>query len=215
MNQKPLLLAITLIALLVIAGAFWYLQNRPPMAVNQPIGITEPVVETPVLAEPEEYPQHIENIPGNTDQVWYAIPELGVKLLLYRDGAEDTVYKYNLVKNTVVTVDPRTGEEEYGDVSGVVLYSKLVLKYNQTCGTPACRADGFQFGIGKVSGIYNNHPLAFGSKLIKQFKDFYLITGGSPQVVPFANEEEERKFNEAVHLPKVPPLTKMRIEVLE
>ncbi|QQR79198.1 MAG: hypothetical protein IPJ68_02900 [Candidatus Moraniibacteriota bacterium] len=46
MNQKPLLLAITLIALLVIAGAFWYLQNRPPMTVNQPV-----VKEAPIQAE--------------------------------------------------------------------------------------------------------------------------------------------------------------------
>ncbi|MGB4833663.1 MAG: hypothetical protein WBP40_01375 [Candidatus Moraniibacteriota bacterium] len=51
MNQKPLFLATALIALLVIAGAFWYLQYRPT-AMNQPIGITDPIVEPVTQTEP-------------------------------------------------------------------------------------------------------------------------------------------------------------------
>ncbi|MGB3072824.1 MAG: hypothetical protein WBB68_01030 [Candidatus Moraniibacteriota bacterium] len=46
MNQKPLFLTVALIALLVIAGAFWCIQNRPPMTVNQPV-----VKEAPIQAE--------------------------------------------------------------------------------------------------------------------------------------------------------------------
>ncbi|MGB4833938.1 MAG: hypothetical protein WBP40_02830 [Candidatus Moraniibacteriota bacterium] len=51
MHQKPLFLATALIALLVIAGAFWYLQYRPT-AMNQPIGITDPIVEPVTQTEP-------------------------------------------------------------------------------------------------------------------------------------------------------------------
>ncbi|MFZ1654429.1 MAG: hypothetical protein WAT84_01200 [Candidatus Moraniibacteriota bacterium] len=94
MNHKSLFLTVALIALLVIAGAFWCIQNRPPMTVNQP------VVETPVQVEPQAepgvnpdtYPQHIETIPGNADEVWYNIPELGIRMKLNREFAEDLVY---------------------------------------------------------------------------------------------------------------------------
>jgi hypothetical protein len=92
MNQKSLFLATTLIALLVIAGAFWYLQKRQTAMNQPPIIITEPVVEAPVQTEPEKYPQHIETIPGNTDEVWYNIPELGIRMKLNKEFAEDLVY---------------------------------------------------------------------------------------------------------------------------
>jgi hypothetical protein len=92
MNHKPFFLATTLIALLVIAGAFWYLQKRQAAMNQPPIIITEPVVEAPVQTEPEKYPQHIEAIPGNTDEVWYNIPELGIRMKLNKEFAEDLVY---------------------------------------------------------------------------------------------------------------------------
>jgi hypothetical protein len=51
MNQKPLFLAVTATALLVIGGVFCFLSLRP-VVVSQP-AVTDPVVETPVQAEPE------------------------------------------------------------------------------------------------------------------------------------------------------------------
>ncbi|MGB4833496.1 MAG: hypothetical protein WBP40_00520 [Candidatus Moraniibacteriota bacterium] len=51
MNQKPLILATAIIALLVIAGAFWYVQKRE-VVVNQPV-VADPVAEVPVQPEPE------------------------------------------------------------------------------------------------------------------------------------------------------------------
>ncbi len=216
MNQKPLFLAVALTALLVIGGAFWMMQKRQA-ATNQSV-TTDPVVETPVQAEPEQdfSPQHITPIPGS-NQVWYEIPEMGIKLLLPKEGAEDTVYKYYAIdKAVIVTTDPKTRNEEWVEnTSGVKLSSKQVLDYNQQCHSPLCGTDAFDFSIGKIPGVYQNHPLAFGSKFIKQFKDFYLITGASPQAVPFVNKEEEKRFYEAVQFPKVPPLIEMHIEVLE
>lgn len=51
MNQKSLILTTSLIALLVVAGAFWCIQKRQAV-VNQPV-VTEPVAETPVETESE------------------------------------------------------------------------------------------------------------------------------------------------------------------
>ncbi|MFA9261995.1 MAG: hypothetical protein ACEQSB_01360 [Undibacterium sp.] len=51
MNQKPLFLAVTFLALLVIGGAFWTMQKRQ-IATNQSV-TTEPAVETSVQAEPK------------------------------------------------------------------------------------------------------------------------------------------------------------------
>ncbi|QQR78063.1 MAG: hypothetical protein IPJ68_03140 [Candidatus Moraniibacteriota bacterium] len=50
MNHKPLFLATALIALLVIAGAFWMMQKR--QAVIHPPVTTEPVVEPVTQTEP-------------------------------------------------------------------------------------------------------------------------------------------------------------------
>ena len=36
--------------------------------------------------------QHIEPIPGNSDEVWYAIPEMGVRMKLNKRYAEDMYY---------------------------------------------------------------------------------------------------------------------------
>lgn len=95
MNQKPLFLAVALIVILVIGGMFCFMSRRP-VAVNQPV-VTDPVVETPVQPEPEKYPQHIEAIPGNTDEVWYNIPELGVRMKLNKEFAEDLIYSDGMI----------------------------------------------------------------------------------------------------------------------
>lgn len=41
----------------------------------------------------EKYPQHIEAIPGNAEEVWYNIPELGIRIKLNKEFAEDLVYE--------------------------------------------------------------------------------------------------------------------------
>jgi hypothetical protein len=93
MNHKPLFLTVALIALLVVVGAFWFMKQRQG-AMNQPI-VTEPVAQDPIQTEAEKYPQHIEAIPGNTDEVWYNIPELGIRMKLNKEFAEDLVYAYS------------------------------------------------------------------------------------------------------------------------
>ncbi len=51
MNHKPLFLATVLIALLTLAGGFWYMQKRQ-IVVDQPV-VTDPVGEAPVQVKPE------------------------------------------------------------------------------------------------------------------------------------------------------------------
>lgn len=53
---------------------------------------TEEQQSEPTLTE--KYPQHIEAIQGS-DEVWYNIPELGVRMRLNRGFAEDLVYVYS------------------------------------------------------------------------------------------------------------------------
>ena len=101
MNQKPLLIAVVLVALFAIVGAFWYIQKRQG-DVNQPV-VTNPVIDldqNPTRV-PESYPQHIEVISG-TDEVWYNIPELGVRMRLNKEFAENLIYQY-----VHETADPR------------------------------------------------------------------------------------------------------------
>ena len=94
MNQKSLFIAVSLIALLAIAGALWCIQKRQ-VTTNQPIAADSVVnpIQDP-LKTPKSYPQHIEAIPGNMDEVWYNIPELGIRMKLNKEFAEDLIYAY-------------------------------------------------------------------------------------------------------------------------
>ncbi len=93
MNHKPLFLAT---ALLVTGSVFWWMSQRQPVPVDQPV-VTDSAVEAPAQVEPEKYPQHIEAIPGNTDEVWYNIPEMGIRMKLNKGFAEDLVYSNGMI----------------------------------------------------------------------------------------------------------------------
>lgn len=82
MNQKPLLLAATLVALLTIGGAFWLMQKRQ-VAMNQPV--VDLVTETPVQTETE-------NSIDTSDWKTYRNERLGFKVaypLGYRVSESD------------------------------------------------------------------------------------------------------------------------------
>lgn len=102
MNQKPLFLAVTLAALLVIGGAFCFMSQRP-VAVNQPV-VTDPVVETPVQTEPEvpsvsdwkpqqQVAKTFSPVVGENGWVWFPVPELGIEIKVKKDIAEELVYQ--------------------------------------------------------------------------------------------------------------------------
>lgn len=102
MTKKPLLLAAVTLALLVIASTFWFTKKQAlaPVVSEKPSVSTE----EPIKLEPEKYLQHIELIPGNTDEVWYKIPELGVRIRLNKEFAKDLIYVY-------VHETPNVGED--------------------------------------------------------------------------------------------------------
>lgn len=182
MNHKPLFLVTVLIALLVISGVFWRIQNRPPMAVNQPV-VTDPVVETPVQVEPQvepgvspdTYPQHIEAIPGNTDEVWYNIPELGIRMKLNREFAEDLVYGFEAAKGL--------SEKDGGRV---YFSSKAVSNIAPSCAPNKGSMFGvferlWGIGVDKQhlrGSLIGYHESDSSGQLIFQFpEDFILYTG--------------------------------------
>ncbi len=103
MNQRPLFLAVTLVALLVISGAFWMMQEHQ-VAVNQPV-VADSIVETPVQTEPEtqvntsdwkpqlEVAKTFEPVTGEDGWVWFPVPELGIGVKVKKDIAPELIYQ--------------------------------------------------------------------------------------------------------------------------
>ncbi|MGB3072831.1 MAG: hypothetical protein WBP40_01425 [Candidatus Moraniibacteriota bacterium] len=169
MHQKPLFLTIILITLLaVIAGAFWCLQNRPG-AMNQPI-VTEPVAQAPIQAETEKYPQHIETIPGNADEVWYNIPEMGIQMRMTKDLANDLVYECVALRD----------EDLEDDDCGLVYFgSKLDMQKEQK----SISDSGMMFAtLSKIAGQVKDSDTYLRSRYespdeqgqFRQFSDYFL-----------------------------------------
>jgi hypothetical protein len=221
--KKTTLYAVALVVVLaLLAGVLvWQKGQKQTNIQNQTVqqsseGQPESNPQNEGESEGVFSPQHIVAIPGS-QQVWYEVPEMGIKLLLSKEAAEELVYRYYVV-NGFVTVNPITGEEgALKEIKTIIFSLKKIIDYNQQCDTGLCGTEEMLFAIAKVPGVYHSEPLAFGSKFLKQFKGFYLITGGIPQAVPFANDEEEKKFNDAVgrFLPKIPRLQDIHIGLLE
>jgi len=220
MSKKLLILSILTF---VVAGGVWlYINNR---VVSQPTQTsntitTNPQEKTQLNQQEESFsPQHIMAIPGS-NQVWYEIPEMGIKLLLPKEGAEELVYRYSPKKDVGIFVEMHGVESDLKmvkDVEGVSFSSKHVLEYNKTCNRPYCGTEDISFSLAKVPEKYMNETLAFGTKFLKQFPNFYLITGAPPQAVPFSTKDEEEWFYQNIgpKMPSIPPLKDIFIELLE
>lgn len=158
-------------------------------------------------------PQYITPISGSV-QVWYGVPEMGIKLLLSKEVAEELVYRYHSPKEVWDGADSTT------TTSLAIFSAKHFLEYKQErCAQTVCGTgiDDEVFTIIKLPGTYNNKELGFGSKFLRQFSDFYLTTGGSPQAARFGSEEEEKQFwqNIGPKMPNIPTLKDIYIELLE
>lgn len=90
MSKKSLFLILA-VALLLIGGVFLIQKKSPEVSEDKSDQKEETTVKD-VAAE--SYPQHIQAIPG-TDEVWYGIPELGVRMRLNKEFAEDLVYGFD------------------------------------------------------------------------------------------------------------------------
>ena len=179
MNHKPLFLATALIVLLAIAGVFWYMQTQS-VAMDQSVVVSNPVTKpdsvsvVPPSAHSDSYPQHIEAIPGNTDEVWYNIPELGIRMKLNKGFAEDLVYQYYIERN----VDNDT-------VAGFYLGSKALGAIDEGC--------RFGWTVSKGEGEINPYDEYLTSRVsineAVQFPGFFLVLGG-PQDVCWREEND-------------------------
>ena len=225
--SKKFLITIALAAPLLISGGYFIWQRQQaiptPTSVVTELYTFDPAVDIPVQTEsvPELAfsSQHITAIPGS-NQVWYEIPEMGIKLLLSKEAAEELVYKYSSKRDAGIFVEVNGLEADLKtvkDVEGASFSSKHVLEYNKTCNRPVCGTDDIAFSFAKVPGKYMNEELAFGMKFLKQFKDFYLVTGAPPQAVPFVTKDEEEWFYQNIgpKMPSIPPLKDIYIDLLE
>lgn len=98
--SKRLIITLTL-TLISLVGVFCVWKQRTALAP-----VTSKPVVTPQPTPEPEYPQHIEAIPGNSDEVWYNIPELGVRMKLNKDFAEELIYSDGMVDDSG---QPQTG----------------------------------------------------------------------------------------------------------
>ncbi|MFZ1655047.1 MAG: hypothetical protein WBO92_00830 [Candidatus Moraniibacteriota bacterium] len=119
MNHKPLFLTVALIALLVIAGAFWCIQNRPPMAVNQPV-----VKEAPIQAEQPTQTEGTEGIKDLIDGEYAFTPVDTSDWQTYRN--EEVGFEVKIPKDWFcggIALDPNSKR------SIVCLEEKLIKDY--------------------------------------------------------------------------------------
>lgn len=174
MSKKSLLIALVII--LAGVSLFFILRQRGEAPTQeQP---TQVVTEEPTTPT-ESYPQHIEAIPGNTDEVWYNIPELGVRMRLNKSFAEDLIYSNGMT-------------DDFGKYQdGVYFSTKAIAEV-----APECAPDrGGAFGVlSKIDGTVeeadrNGLGLDSGwyaSKLklgeATQFPE-YFITWSGPQAL--------------------------------
>ena len=121
MSKKSLILSIPILALVLLLGGWLLLRRSAPVsgpAAVPPAPTTPSVPALPPLEPPTVPPtetgsggngqvasrnrlQHIELIPGNSNEVWYAIPEMGVRMKLNKRYAEDLYYSLTEWKGEV------------------------------------------------------------------------------------------------------------------
>ena len=174
MSHKPLFLATALIALFVIGGVFWYVQKQE-VAVNQPV-VTDSVGEAPAQVEPEKYPQHIEVIPGNTDEVWYNIPELGIRMKLNKEFAEDLIYRVNDMSGAYLSTKSLMRIDTHCTPGGLGLLFKAEGNMRETAETDdflaARTGDYIQVG-GYYYGWISGHDSCWDPKNEKEIREIF------------------------------------------
>lgn len=167
------LLAILALALILGAGVFaFYWQNRQQEVVTS-------LPMPPVVEESEEstasYSQHIEAIPGNTDEVWYNIPEYGVRMKLNRGFAEDLIYSDGMI-------------DDFGKPQeGIYFSTKAISEVAPECAPKRGGAFGVLSNIEGTIEEADRNGLGLGSEWYMsklkageaiQFSDFFVVWSG-------------------------------------
>ncbi len=85
-----------MLTILLVGGVLWFVivretKDASPIAQDTPSSKVVPTDDRQNIFE--KYPQHVEVIPG-TDEAWYNIPELGIRMKLNKEFAEGLIYQY-------------------------------------------------------------------------------------------------------------------------
>lgn len=171
MQKKGILLVV--IVLVVAGGLFFFFQKKqssPALTNNTEKGTQQ---------SGEKYPQHIEDIPGS-DEVWYGIPEYGVRMRLNKEFAEDLIYSNG-------SVDDASEKQE-----GIYFSTKAITAVAPECSPERGGAFGFLF---KAEG--NMTEIAKTDEYLAARVDDYVQIGNyyygfvGHQAVPWFPEHEE------------------------
>ena len=209
MNQKKTVVGILFVVVFAIAGVFvWEKRGNQIFSKNQQSSSNQVQADiqnnTQVKSDEAPLAQHITAIPGS-NQVWYEVPEIGIKLLVSKEAAEEILYRHR-------AIDDR-GSDSTKRVASVSFFSKKIIAFDVALGLSETWDD--LYVVQKYLGMYTGETLCCGVKFLKQFDGFYLTDGGSHQALLYT-EEEQKKFNDSVTpiLPKFPRLADIYIESL-
>ncbi len=209
MNQKKIVAGILFAVVLAIAGVFVWekqtiIEQSNQEQPKQEITNVNDIKNADSVESIEFSPQQIVAIPNSTN-VWYEVPELGIKLLLSKAAAEEIVYQYRSINDIGNDVTKR--------VASVSFFSKKIITFDVALGLPKTWDD--LYIMQKYLGTYTGETFCCGVKFFKQLDGFYLTDGGSPQGLSYS-EEEQRRFDETVAplLPQFPRLMEIQIQGL-
>ena len=95
MNQKHIFVVVGIFLLLGATGGVlvWRKKQSAPQPTVPMVQVDGGKQSDIPQSQADAYPQHIEAISG-TDEVWYNIPEYGVRMRLNKDFAEDLIYSF-------------------------------------------------------------------------------------------------------------------------
>lgn len=220
-------LALLILLVIFLAGSIWWYVNN--FVIPQPEQVVNTITNSQDKSQSNQQessfsPKHITAIPGS-NQVWYEIPEMGIKLLLSKEAAEELVYKYRPKKDVNIFVEMHGVESDLKiakDIESVTFFWEKVVAFRNGCDSfdEKCvvkNSEDVEFYVSKVPGIYHEESLAFGARFIKQFSDFYLIGDRRRESYGVISEEKSKYLEEVIipYLPKTPSLQEIRVDLLE
>jgi hypothetical protein len=189
MSRKNLVLLGVSVAILL--GVVFFLYEKTMQSnrankedVNQTINIPNEGASEKEVAEEKTYPQHIEVITGS-DEVWYAIPELGIRMRLNRDLAEKLIYSSDM------SID--SGEK----ASGIYLSTKAITEVAPECAPERGGALGSIFKVmGNLAEEAKNDEY-IASRMNRYYfqLDSYYYGWAQPQAVCWYPQNEEAVKN--------------------
>ena len=136
MNQKHIFVVVGIFLLLGATGGVlvWRKKQSAPQPTVPMVQVDGGKQSDIPQSQADAYPQHIEAISG-TDEVWYNIPEYGVRMRLNKEFAEDLIYSSGMT-------------DDYGEKSdGIYLSTKNIATVAPECSPERGGAFGFMFKL--------------------------------------------------------------------